>query len=74
VGGSDFLFRRRRRIATTAPTMPAATPAPISTHAQPGRPPDSEELFSLDAAAAAAAAAAAWLDEVSVVVVGVVVV
>lgn len=63
-------------MATTAPTMPAAKAAPISTHAQPGRPPDSEGLFSLDAAAAAAAAAAAWLDEVSVVVVvvGVVVV
>jgi hypothetical protein len=70
------LFLCRRRIATTAPTTPAATAAPMSTHAQAGRPPDSDELFSLDAAAAAAAAAAAWLDDVSVVVVvvGVVVV
>jgi hypothetical protein len=61
-------------MAKNAAAAPAATPAPMSTHAQPGRPPDSEELFSLDAtAAAAAAAAAAWLEEV-VVVVGVVVV
>jgi hypothetical protein len=76
LGGPDCLFRCRRRNATIAPTMPAATPAPMSTHAHAGRPPDSEELFSFDAAAAAAAAAAAWFDEVSVVVVvvGVVVV
>ena len=68
--------RCRRRNATTAPTMPAATPIPMSTHAHAGRPLDSEEFFSFDAAAAAAAAAAAWFDEVSVVVVvvGVVVV
>jgi hypothetical protein len=52
------LLCRRRRITTYAPTMPAATPAPISTHAQAGRPLDSGGLFCLDAAAAAAAAAA----------------
>jgi hypothetical protein len=56
--------------------MPAATPAPISTHAHAGRPLEPDELFSLEAAAAAAAAAApAWLVvSVVVVVVGVVVV
>jgi len=72
-----LLLRWRRRIAMTAPTIPAAIAAPMRTHAQPGRPPDSDELFSLDAAAAAAAAAApAWLVDVVVVVVvvGVVVV
>jgi hypothetical protein len=52
--------------------MPAATPAPISTHAQAGRPPDSEE-FCLDLAAAAPAAAAGRWFVVSVVVVVVVV-
>jgi hypothetical protein len=59
LGGPDFFFRCRRRIATNAPTRPAAIAAPISTHAQPGRPPDSEELFPFAAAAAAAAAAPA---------------
>jgi len=51
----------------------AATPAPISTQAQPGRPPDSEELFSFDAAAAAAAGFEVVVVLVVVVVVGVVV-
>jgi hypothetical protein len=47
----------------------------MSTRAQPGSPPDSEELSCLDAAPVAAASGA-WLDEVvaEVVVVDVVVV
>jgi ABC-type amino acid transport substrate-binding protein len=50
-------------------TMPAAA-APMSSHAQPGNPPDSEPSSLEAAAAPAAAAAAAWL--VDDVVVGVV--
>jgi hypothetical protein len=51
---------------------PPTTPAPISAHAHPGRPLDSEDgsLFAA-AAAAAAAAAGAWLVEVDVDVVAV---
>ena len=44
------MSRCLRRMAKKAAAAAAATPAPMSTQAQPGTPPDSEELFSLDVA------------------------
>jgi hypothetical protein len=62
---------RRRRITTIAHATPPATAAPISAHAQPGRPFDSSKDFeALFAAAAAPTAAGAWLVVVVVVVEG----